>query len=240
MSIAVVALVLSSISMFFSIRKPSPSEVITGQTVISSATTTQIIGPAGSPILQQVAPNCNNPEGVQWNPPLLGTSLNCSNAGLLMQQAGKSYYAELDLLRVNNATYNQKTFSTDVQVTFPHPQDTATWAALLVQTPQAQGVTGGYILRLNAQGAWELQVVKSGQSIPTLQHGYIDIQPSQPTKIQITVSNGTLDGKINDQAVVSQIEDVTGMPDPQAVSLIVERVGAASSPILFSNFKLYQ
>jgi hypothetical protein len=242
-SIAIVALLLSSISMIFSIRDvnlPSLSGATPGQTIMLNTGTVQTVMPGLSPILQQVAPNCNNPDGVSWNPPLPDTSLNCSNNGLLMEQAGTSYYAELDLLRVHNTTYNQAVFRVNVAVTFPDPHDPATWAALLVQTPQAQGVTGGYILRLNAQGIWELQVVKSGQTIPILQHGSVDIQPSQSTEIQITVNNGILHGSINNQVVVNQTEDLTGIPDPQAVSLIVERTGAASSPILFSNFKLYQ
>ena len=152
-----------------------------------------------------------------------------------MQQTLPNYYAELDLDDVRGNTYNQAVFRVSVTITFQNPTDTATMASLLVQTPQAQGVAGGYILALNPIGQWQLQDTKSATDIPVVRHGIIPIHSSQPTTITIEVINKILYASINNQWVIAYPDTLN--ESPAAVSFLVERPGKAhSSPILFSNF----
>ena len=112
-------------------------------------------------------------------------------------------------------------------------------ASLLVQTPQAQGVAGGYILALNPIGQWQLQDTKSATDIPVVRHGIIPIHSSQPITITIEVINKTLYASINDHWVIAYPDTLNA--SPAAVSFLVERPGEAhSSPILFSNFYIDQ
>jgi DNA-binding XRE family transcriptional regulator len=190
-------------------------------------------------LLQEPIPGCHNPDGTVWRTPLPGTAFFCGNNGLLMQQTLPNYYAELDLDDVKGNTYNQSIFRVSVNITFQNPTDTATWASLLVQTPQAEGVAGGYILALNSTGQWQLQDTKSATNIPIVRQGSLSIHSSEPTMITIVVINKTFYAAINNHWVIDYPDTLN--KSPAAVSFLVERPGDAhSSPILFSKFYIDQ
>ena len=187
------------------------------------------------PLLKQKAPNCNNPNGTSWFVHEYGTYLSCSGLYLLMQRISPNSYADMELVQVNNAVYNQTTFRVQVQVTFQNPTDTGTFAAVLVQTPAQQNAVGGYIFTLNSEGQWQLQDVISGTNIPNVRSGEVSIDPSKPVTIAVGVRDGLLVGYINDQLIVSYNDNLN--PLPGQVGLLVEG-HSPSSPIFYSNFEL--
>ncbi len=189
-------------------------------------------------IRREAAPTCQKERGVVWYVHIRGTSISCQRSGLLMQQISH-FYAEVDLVQVNDRTYSQSTFRTHVQVTFPNPGDGMTFAALLVQTPTAVNAIGGYIFALNPAGGWQLQSVESATALAVVKEGNVPINPSQPSTLTVEVRNGMLHAAVNNQWVVASTDQL--QPSPGAVGLMVERTGqSSSSPILFSNFELNQ
>jgi len=192
--------------------------------------------PTWQPLLQEAAPDCNNPAGTTWNlsQPAI---ISCSNGGLLMQQTSASYYAELDLTQAGGGYYSQTNFRVQVDATFMNTSDTSTWAALLVQTPASQGAVGGFIFVLNPAGQWQLQQVITGTYIPIVASGSTSINPGQATNMMIVVQNGTLYGYINSNQVLAFNDSST--VSPALTSLMVERLRAApSSYVLYTNYEL--
>jgi hypothetical protein len=206
------------------------------------ASTTEPSANSWNQHFSQATPNCNNPAGTNWETPLPGTALNCSNNGVIVQEAGSGYsgyYAEVDLDRINNTTYSQTNFRVQTQITFQNTSDTVTSAGLIIQTPQSQGAAGGYILEINALGKWALQQVVTGSQIPPVRSGKVTINTSDSVTITITVQQGTLNAWINNNQVISHYnEQISSNTSVQASGLIVEHPGGFPSPILFSNFKL--
>lgn len=195
------------------------------------------------PILQQKIPHYNDPEGVVWNMPLPDTSLIFTKSGLIMQQTRPGYYAELDLNQVNGRSYNQKTFRVQVQVIFLNPTDVTTGAALIVQTPTRPVSAGGYMFVLNSVGQWKLLYVMEATRTPTLEKGFMSIEPNLPTTLSISVRENIITGSINNSQAVNynvNYEPLFGA----AVGLMVIRprilqpYGMPSSPVIFSNFQL--
>jgi hypothetical protein len=186
-------------------------------------------------LLKQKAPNCNNPAGTSWSVHKQGTHFSCSSSYLLMQRISPDYYADMELAQVNNDTYNQTSFSVQVQVTFQNPTGTSAQAAVLVQTPAQSNAVGGYLFTLDSMGRWNLQNVIAGTNIPTVKNGQASINPGKPTTMTVIVKDGLLVGYINGQSVVSYNDSLN--PSPGQVGLLV--MGPEdSSPILYSNFEL--
>lgn len=187
------------------------------------------------PLVKQAAPDCKNPSGTAWFVHSDGTFLRCDGAYSLMQRTSPQYYADMELVQVNNSTYNQTTFRVQVQVTFQNPSDTQTAAAILVQTPAQVNAVGGYLLVLNSTGNWQLQDVITGTNIPVVARGMVSINPNKPVLMTVVVKAGLLVGYINDQVVVWYNDDLN--PSPGQVGLEVQGP-APSSPIFYSNFEL--
>jgi len=187
-------------------------------------------------LLRQLAPNCNNPQGVVWYVHSKGTSLSCSGSALAMQQISK-YFAEVDLVQVDGSTYSQTKFRVQVQVTFQNPHDIMTMAALLVQTPAAVNAVGGYLFVLSPAGKWYLQNVTATGGTQIVTNGSVSINSSQPVTITVEVRNSMLHCFINNRPVVSYTDNLN--PSPGQVGLLVEgpSVGERSS-VLYSNFEL--
>jgi hypothetical protein len=219
------------------------SSIISIPTAIQAKTPTSQQPPTETvidrtPLLQQQIPDCNNPSGTSWSTPLSGTSISCVSKGLIIKQLGY-LYAEVDLDRVNGGTYNQTDFGVYTQVSFQNTNDLNTSAGLIVQTPQAQGVAGGYILLIKADGDWILQQVIDGHTIPTVLSGTLSIDSSQVITLALIIQSGKLDALINHQLIINQyLEETSSFSGTMAVGLIVEHPIGASSPILFSNFEL--
>lgn len=189
------------------------------------------------PVLKQFAPNCNNPKGVEWYVYSGGTHYFCYNSGVVMQQISSTAYGEMDLTKVNGISYNQTNFRVQVQVAFQNPGDTTTWASLLVQTPAAVGVPGGYIFTLSPDGHWEIQYIVFYKSITIVAQNSVTIVPRQLVKMTVIVQSSELYAFVNDQQVTSNADDLGNVPSD--VGLIIERQNAApSSLVQFSNFEL--
>lgn len=197
--------------------------------------------PGWKPILQQVAPDCNNPSGTVWGvPSYIATSITCTSSGTLIRQATSTRFAEVDLNEVNGTTYDQNTFRLVLQVAFPAPFDGSTLASVILRTP-VNGC-GGYIFTLAPSGQWQLQDVVTCTDIPTVASGSVGINSSQPTTITIQGQNGqgqngTLSASINGSTVLSSYGDGPNVLNGE-VGLIVERQGGTSSNVEYSNFEL--
>lgn len=188
------------------------------------------------PTLQQYAPYCSNVEGAEWRmPQSKGTKLDCHSDGLLMQQTTNKYVAELDLHAVNSKIYSQTTFSAKVDIIFQNRADHATIAGLLIQTPVAPNVYGGYYLGIKSSGYWALTRADNGMP---LANGIAGVDPTKPITIGIMVEHGTLIGNINGHEVVTY-DDSNASTQSTVLGLIVWRNNAKqSSQVLFSNFEL--
>lgn len=193
-------------------------------------------GAAWASILKQTSP-CNNPPSAEWNVHTGGTNYTCYSSGGVMQQKTSSYYAEMDLIKVNGSYYNQTNFRVQDDIAFQDPNDPSTWAALTVQSPADIHVAGGYIFTLSPSGAWTLQQVVSAQSIPTVGQGSANINPHQVVHMMVIVRNNVLSAYINVQQVFTTPDSLS--TSPSVVGLIVERQNAAPSALVeFSNFEL--
>ena len=158
---------------------------------------------------------------------------------MAMQQVSPTTYGEMDLVEINGKSYNQSDFRAQVQVAFSTPGDTTTWAAILVQTPAAAGVPGGYIFTLSPDGHWELQYVASDKTIPIEAQGLVTIDPHAPAIMTVIVLNDELYASIDGTEVTSHIDDLGAIPND--IGLIVERQNAApSSLVQFSDLELDQ
>lgn len=189
------------------------------------------------PVLKQVAPNCNNPNGVEWLVYSGGTNYKCYSSGMAMRQTA-STYGEMDLTGVNGGSYDQTDFRVQINVAFQRG-DTTTWAALLVQTPAAASVPGGYIFTLNPGGHCELQYVASNNDITIVPEPQpsLSIDPQQLISMTVIVQNNVLYAYVNNQQVFAHPDNLgTTASD---VGLIVEGHGTPpSSFVEFSNFEL--
>ncbi|MEO8953077.1 MAG: hypothetical protein ABI396_02595 [Ktedonobacteraceae bacterium] len=164
-----------------------------------------------------------------------GTKLDCHSDGLLMQQTTNKYVAELDLHAVNSKIYSQTTFSAKVDIIFQNRADHATIAGLLIQTPVAPNVYGGYYLGIKSSGYWALTRADNGMP---LANGIAGVDPTKPITIGIMVEHGTLIGNINGHEVVTY-DDSNASTQSTVLGLIVWRNNAKqSSQVLFSNFEL--
>lgn len=185
--------------------------------------------------LQQQAPGCNNPSGVNWSPNPTSTSTSCTGNGLLMQQTSSTKYGELDLTQVNGGAYSQTNSREQVQAVFQNTGDCSTWAAIIFQTPA--GSPGGYIFGVNPCGQWRLQQVITGTNIQRVAYGSVGFNASQPVTITVIVQNGGFTGYVNGQQVGTYN---VGIPSgTNEAGLMVERDNASpSSWVLYSNFEL--
>jgi Ig-like domain from next to BRCA1 gene len=187
-----------------------------------------------SPILQEQSPTCSSSDAAVWTVPNPGmTGRNCTNSFLEMQQL-HNYYAEDDLTSVNGNGYNQTNFRVQVQVTFPSPGDSNTWAALVIQSPQ--GSCGGLIFALNASGHWQLQNVRSCTSLPVVGSGTIGLDAGQATTVTIQVQNNVLLASINGLQVLSYNDSPN--PSQALVGLMVMSSTIPSTLIHYENFEL--
>ena len=228
-----IATIIAFILVFFG--QPSGSA---STSVLSNAPSTPLsvlTATKWHPLLKQLAPNCDNPKGTAWLVHVHGTFVSCSGSYLLMQRISPQYYADMELVQVNNSTYNQAAFRVQVQITFQNPSDTQTVAALLVQTPAQVTAVGGYLFVLNSTGHWQLQDVISGTNIPVVESGSVSINLNKPVLMTIVVKDGLLVGYINGQPVVWFNDDLN--PLPGQIGLEVQGP-TPSSPIFYSNFEL--
>ncbi len=208
---------------------PTPKPVVTPKP-------TPTPKPGWKPILQQAAPNCNNPAGTVWGvPSSTATSITCTRSGTLMRQATSTRFAEMDLNAVNGTTYDQNTFRLQVQISFPSPVDSSTMAAIILRTP-ATGC-GGFIFTLAPSGHWQLQNVVTCTNIPTVTSGTTSINASQLTSVVIQGQNKALSISINGKTVLPSYGDGSNILNGE-VGLLVERPGGTSSTVQYSNFIL--
>ena len=192
--------------------------------------------PGWKPLLQQGAPNCNNPAGTVWGvPSSQATSIACTGSGTLIRQATSTRFAETDLNAVNGTSYDQNTFRLQLQIAFPAPIDGATNAAIILRTP-ASGC-GGFIFTLAPSGHWGLQDILTCTNIPTVVSGTAGINPSQPTTVTIQGQNQALSVSINGAMVLSPYGDGANVLNG-GVGLMVERPGGTSSLVQYSNLEL--
>ena len=188
-------------------------------------------------ILKQPAPNCNNPLGVSWYVYLGGTHYICYSTGGVMQQTTSKVYAEMDLTKVKDASYNQNYFRMQTDIAFQNPGDTSTGAALLVQTPAAAGTPGGYIFAVSPDGHCELQYIETDQTIPVEAQASVNIDSHQLVQMIVIVQDDELYAYVNGQQVFSHTDNLGSSPSD--VSLMVERQNAGPSSLIeFSNFEL--
>ncbi len=188
-------------------------------------------------ILKQTAPNCDNPLGVTWYVYSGGTHYICYSTGGVMQQTTSKVYAEMDLTKVKNGSYNQTNFRMQANVAFQSPGDTSTWAALLVQTPATAGTPGGYIFAVSPDGHCELQYIETDQTIPVEAQASVNIDPHRLVQMMVIVQGGELYTYVNGQQVFAHIDNLGASPSD--VSLMVERQNAGPSSLIeFSNFEL--
>ncbi len=151
-------------------------------------------------------------------------------------QMVRATFAEIDLEQVNSAHYSQSTFDARVDVTFPDPADTTTFATLLTDSPADPNQYGGYSLLINAAGQWRLQQTLGATTFQTLDQGQVSIDPAGHTTIAIEARDGELLGFINGMQVIPQ--SGIAVASPGVVGLLVECDHAGSSPVLYSNFEL--
>ncbi len=232
---AVIIILGGSYVFTFKYISPLPPEPTstTGQGVTPNATQ----GPKWVSILKQRVPNCNNPPGAVWYVHTGGTRYTCSSSGGLMEQTTSSYYAEVDLMKVQGSSYDQTNFLVQYDIAFQNPNDPSTWAAVTVQSPADINVAGGYIFTLSPSGAWTLQQVVSATNIPTVKQATVNIDPRQVVQMKVIVQNDILSAYINGQQVTT-IPDNLSM-SPSVVGLMVERQNLAPSSLVeFSNFDL--
>ena len=212
-----------------SVLVPSPGPSITS---LPTPTPTKWVS-----ILTQAAPNCDNPSGVTWYVYSGGTHYICYKTGGAMQQTTSKVYAEMDLTKVKNGSYNQTNFRLQANVAFQSPGDTSTWAALLVQTPATAGTPGGYIFAVSPDGHCELQYIETGQSIPVEAQASVTIDPHQLVQLMMIVQDGKLYAYVNGQQVFAHVDNLGSSPSD--VGLMVERQNAGPSSLIeFLNFEL--
>lgn len=188
-------------------------------------------------ILQQSAPDCQNPPGVVWDIPGPDTTATeCTESGLQVQQTSHTNFAELDLDQVQSASYNQTEFAVQVDVTFPVPRDTLTHAGMIVQTPKAADQNGGYIFIVNSQGQWELQRVDTSTSLTPVASGNLNLHGSATITLRIYMHAKQLIPSIKGAPLPSVADELD--QSPSVVGLMVENAAGSSSPVVFSDFVL--
>lgn len=193
--------------------------------------------PNWASILKQLAPNCNNPQGVEWHIYSGGTRYICYTSGGAMQQTTDKVYAEMDLTKVKGGSYNLTHFRLQADAAFQSPDDTTTWAALLVQTPTVLGAPGGYIFAVSPDGHCVLQYVETDQSILIEARGSANFDPRRLVRMMVIVQDGVLYAYVNGQQVLTYPDNISSAQSN--VSLMVERQNAGPSSLVeFSNFEL--
>jgi hypothetical protein len=187
-------------------------------------------------ILKQATP-CNNPPIAEWYVHSGGTHYTCYSSGGVMEQTTSSYYAEMDLMKVNGSSYNQNNFRVQDDIAFQNPNDPSTLAALTVQSPADISIPGGYIFTLSPSGYCTLQQVVSSQSLPLVGQASVTIDPHQKVHMMVIVQNNVLSAYINGKQVITVADNLS--TSPSVIGLMVERERAAPSSLVeFSNFEL--
>lgn len=190
-------------------------------------------------LVYQAAPDCNN-SNITWYEYLGKTFLSCTGHNLVMQYKSAENEPEVYLETVGGKIYDQTNFRVSTKVSFNDLSSTATEAQLVVQSPQPDNYSGGYIFVLRPTGEWYLcngsctnpnSMLSSGRTFADLTH---------PTEMTIEVYKGHLFALINQKEVVSVGErSLSG----RYIGLRVGQnyfVGTSNTPsaVMFSSFEL--